>query len=229
MKSWALTIPMDYTPHRKKPFYFMFNDDAEFIGTQGTCAYISDKKRWVPFEIPSSDKEQTEAPLAVLLINFFFPVPSSWGLVCFMDTVSQENIHVCNPILKNRVRLLPKTSCPLSDYYVITHSADIHSRKYVVAMLSFYPMDIFRFTHKVTIQLYDSETCSWVNLHSENSVGWWGDDTCVIWKDVIHSVASTYRVMQLWHTTYHKGGKSKLLPKQWCRFRVDWPIRNFWI
>lgn len=190
IKSWASGTPMHYTPHPQKPLYCMFNCEVAYLGT---CAYNSDKERWVPFEIPNSNQESSERlvpplDLPISSQNAFY-IAASRGLVCFMDAASQDNISVCNPILKDQIKLLPKAAGAMSDYCAITLSTDVRSRKYTIAMLRSSLVDTIEYTHDMTIQLYESKTRSWVDLHSENSVNWQGGDTCIICKDVLYIVA----------------------------------------
>ncbi|KAJ1692228.1 hypothetical protein LUZ63_008926 [Rhynchospora breviuscula] len=193
IESWASRPPLGYTPQPKKPWYFMFNSEVPYA----TYAYNSDKEKWIPFDIPNSD--ETESPTPQLETTFFSQytlyISASRGLVCFMETRTQDKGFVFNPILKNRIKLLPKAPGGIADYCAITLSTDVGSRKYVVAMVKSHQVESIiknNLQFYVDIHLYKSETSSWVNLHTEKFVGWHGgdSDSCVICKDRLYVVAN---------------------------------------
>jgi hypothetical protein len=185
INSWASGTPMDYTPHPQKPFYLMFNSEVACLATY---AYNSNKDRWMYFEIMNSEQEKlVPSPEMPLCGQNPLYITASRGLVCFMDARRLDNIFVFNPILKDRVRVLPKAPGTISGYCAIAISADIRSRKYAVVMVTSQVGGIER-ADNLTIQLYESDTQSWANLHSE-SVDWYGGDTCAICKDVVYSMA----------------------------------------
>ncbi|KAJ3696773.1 hypothetical protein LUZ61_000478 [Rhynchospora tenuis] len=185
IKAWASRLPMDYTSQPQKPFYFMYNTEKSYMDTY---AYNSDKEKWVFFMIPNSDKQSSVLPLELPPFSKTnFCISASRGLVCFMDARSQDNIFVCNPLLKGQIRLLPKAPGAAACYCTMSLSTNVTSKKYVVAMVKSFPLNSCRYNYE-TIQLYKSETNSWVTLHTEK-VGWVEGETCVICDDILYSVA----------------------------------------
>ncbi|KAJ4756542.1 hypothetical protein LUZ62_090947 [Rhynchospora pubera] len=185
IKAWASRTPMDYTAQTQKPFYFMYNTEKAYIGTY---AYNSDKEKWVSFMIPNSNKKSSILPLELPPFSKTdFYISASRGLVCFMDTKSQDNIFVCNPVIKSQIRLLPKAPGGRACYCTISMSTDVSSKKFVVAMVKSFPLNNSS-KYKEAIQLYKSDSNSWVNLCTEK-VGWLGGETCVICNDILYTVA----------------------------------------
>ncbi|KAJ3691685.1 hypothetical protein LUZ61_020849 [Rhynchospora tenuis] len=191
IKSWASRPPLDYTPQPKKPLYFMFNSEVPYA----TYAFNSDKEKWIPFDILNYDEESPIPMLeSTLFSQYNLYISASRGLVCFMDARSQDKGFIFNPILKNRIKLLPKAPDGIAHHCAITLSTDVSSRKYVVAMVKSYQVETinFKLQYYVDIHLYKSQTSSWVNLHTEKLVAWRGGDAdaCAICNDRLYVIAN---------------------------------------
>ncbi|KAJ4957197.1 hypothetical protein NE237_013980 [Protea cynaroides] len=153
----------------QKPWYFMFTSSDEPIG----YAYDPILRKWYSLELPC-----IEAP------NWF--IASSCGLVCFMDNDSRSQLFVCNPITKDCKRLDEPPGLKYSDYSALAISVNRMSYTYTVAIAKCKQVPGNFFQWDLSIDVYNSETMTWVTSATEILTGWRGGDESVICDGVLY-------------------------------------------
>lgn len=153
----------------QKPWYFMFTCNDTAAG----YAYDPDLRKWYNLDLPCIEKR-----------NWF--ISSSSGLVCFMDNNTRSRIFVCNPITRNRRKLLEVPGVKSPDYSALAISMDNESTDYDVVVVKTKQVPEDFLCWQLSIHIYESQRELWVTLATEILVGWRGGDEGVICKGVLY-------------------------------------------
>ncbi|CAM8933300.1 unnamed protein product [Rhodiola kirilowii] len=115
------------------------------------------------------------------MIEFHRFCDSSDGLVCYTED-SPIDIHVCNPITRERKRLQEAPCLIESEATVLINiSVNLRAHKYNVSLLT------FGLCGELSVQIYDSETMKWdTTSHTEVLTGWQNGYMSVICNRVLY-------------------------------------------
>ncbi|KAH9604148.1 hypothetical protein KSS87_010488 [Heliosperma pusillum] len=147
----------------QKPWYFMFTGTDEFFG----YSYDPTLRKWYSIDLPH-----------FVTSNWF--IASSFGLVCFMNNDSINELHVCNPVTKCSKRLVEPSGIKSSDYSALAISVNKTSRKYKVSIVRSKQVPENFYEWNLSIQIYNSETMIWTTSLAEVLNGWRAGDESVI-------------------------------------------------
>ncbi|KAJ4949951.1 hypothetical protein NE237_026783 [Protea cynaroides] len=153
----------------RKPWYFMFTSSDEPVG----YAYDPVLRLWYSLGLPCIETS-----------NWF--IASSCGLVCFMDNDSRSQLFICNPITKDYRRLDEPPGLKCSDYSALAVSVDRISHSYTVAIAKSKQVPGNFFQWDLSVDVYESETMTWVTSVTEILTGWRGGDESVICDGVLY-------------------------------------------
>ncbi|CAN6485499.1 unnamed protein product [Victoria cruziana] len=161
-----------------KPWYFMFTSNEGPFG----FAYDPILRKWYSIHLP-----------CIGATNWF--IASSCGLVCFMDNSSRSQLYVCNPITKVSKKIEVPPELEQLDYSALSMSVNLQSNSYSVAVLKSkqVPGDFLQWN--LSIQVYDSDSESWVTSAKEVLRGWRGGDEGVICNGIFYFLIYSTGVM----------------------------------
>ncbi|XP_043717666.1 F-box/kelch-repeat protein At3g61590-like [Telopea speciosissima] len=166
----------------QKPWYFMFTSSDEPTG----YAYDPILRKWYSLELPRIETS-----------NWF--IASSCGLVCFMDNDSRSQLFVCNPITKEYKSLDEPPGLKYSDYSALAISVDRISNSYIVTIAKSKQVPGNFLQWDLSVDVYRSETMTWMTSATEQLTGWRGGDESVICDGVLYFLSYSTRGGMGWH------------------------------
>ncbi|KAK9749457.1 hypothetical protein RND81_02G127300 [Saponaria officinalis] len=153
----------------QKPWYFMFTSTDDCFGYSYDPAF----KKWYNIDLPN-----------FVTSNWF--IASSFGLVCFMNNDSRDELYVCNPVTKRSRRLPEPSGTKLSDYSAVAISVNKTSQNYTVSIVRSKQVPENFYEWDVSIHVYSSETASWATSSTDVLNGWRAGDESIICDNALY-------------------------------------------
>ncbi|KAM0944462.1 putative F-box domain, galactose oxidase/kelch, beta-propeller, F-box-like domain superfamily [Dioscorea sansibarensis] len=162
ISSWNSMLP-------QKPWYFMFTTSDSIDGH----AYDPSLRKWYSVALPCHVKSNWISS-------------ASGGFVSFMENEKSCEICIFNPLVKGCRILEGPPGAHNPDYSAVAMSVNTKSNSYTLAVAKSkqIPGDYLQWDFSVDI--YESENCSWVTSIREVLMGWRGGDESVICNGVFY-------------------------------------------
>ncbi|KAH7682404.1 F-box domain-containing protein [Dioscorea alata] len=162
ISSWTSMLP-------QKPWYFMFTSSDSIDGH----AYDPSLRKWYSITLPCHVKSNWISS-------------ASGGLVSFMENEKSCEICIFNPLVKGCRILQGPPAAHNPDYSAIAMSVNQKSNSYTLAVAKSKQIPGDYLQWDFSIDIYESENCSWVTSIKEVLMGWRGGDESVICNGVFY-------------------------------------------